>query len=159
MSEQPTENGRYATIAQQAPALDAFASLMRTFPSLPAVSLTIHSYGPAEMWAQPDTAADVEAWRVALQVPPSEVRLYVYASYCSLEFDGFALGVKVKVFTSTSLAPNLAEVSPQEDAERQAAALVEQPQPVEDAAAPPQAFEPVPPIDVRPLAEMPGGAA
>jgi hypothetical protein len=159
MSEQPTENNRYATISQQALAVDAFAALMRTFPSLPAVSLTIHSYAPAEMWAQPDTAADVEAWRVALQVPPSEVRLYVYASYCSLEFDGFALGVKVKVFTSTSLAPHLAEVSPQVDAERQAAALVEQPQLVEDAEVSPLPFEPVAPIEVRPLAEMPGGAA
>jgi hypothetical protein len=161
MSEQLTENTRYATISQQVPALQGFAALVQMFPELPAAHLTVHAYAPAEMWAQPDTAAGVEAWRVALQVPPASVILRRYASYCSIEFEGAVCGVIMRVFTSTDLAPDRATRSPAEDAEyRRAAALIEQRHQVEDAAVPPLASaEPAAvAAAVMPLAEMTGGA-
>ncbi|SFF12168.1 hypothetical protein SAMN05216251_108253 [Actinacidiphila alni] len=122
MSEQPTYPGRLATIGEQRPVLLALTYLATTFPELPSAYMVGHRHLTNAISLQMDKGADVEAWRVALQVPADAVHLDRYSDYTSIQFDTIVAGVPVKVYGSTPLLPDRAALSPQEDAERRARA-------------------------------------
>lgn len=155
MSEQPTDYGRYATIHEQQKQFETLLFLARTFPQLPSAYVTAHTFEGLPTGLRVENATEAEAWRVALCVPPADVALHRYSDYTTLEFRGAVRGVPVAVYAATPLAPHLAAVSPQEDAERRhRAALLVQRHELDDPAVPPLAVAaPAAPVEVRPLAD------
>jgi hypothetical protein len=130
-------HGRFAEISEQQEQFETLLFLARTFPHLPPAYVTANAFEGLPTGLRVDTATEAEAWRVALCVPPADVALHRYSDYTTLEFRGVVRGVPVAVYAATPLAPERAELSPQQDADRQAAALLVQRHELEDPAGPP----------------------
>lgn len=148
MSEQPTGDCQAPTIGEQLPAIQSLAALASTFSALPAAYIVVSGVCLDRFDLQVETPADFEVWREALQVAPEAVEFHSYGGGSWLELRTVFHGTRVHV-TGHGLyvGVEVAKVSPTEDANWQ-----------DDAVPPLAAAGPVAPVEVRTLADMPGGA-
>jgi len=105
--------------ADQQVALALLAQIADQAPGLPPADITIydHTGGVNVHLSSPD---GFERWREALPLHQSAVELYTYSAQAWLAADGRFRGIRVELTADVSVAPALAAVSPQQDAERRA---------------------------------------
>lgn len=154
MSETPTP----ATGGQRS-AVALLAEFVAAFPDLPAPSIVVHAHSELGLALQLMRGCDVEAWRQALGIDPALMRLSLYVNVAWLETAVQVGPVLVQLHGDVPLPPDRAARTPLEDAAFQAAMLVQRHE-LEDPAEPPlPGAQPVELVEVRTLADMPGGAA
>ncbi|MFZ3494582.1 hypothetical protein ACODT5_15385 [Streptomyces sp. 5.8] len=83
-------------LTEQAPAINALAALVEAHGHLPLPFISLYSsLGVVSL--QLDTPAEFEAWRCALDIPPSVVTLHAYAGSTWLAATSLFLGVKLQL--------------------------------------------------------------
>lgn len=156
MSEQPTHPPVPGTLGSQMPALQTLVALADFCGSLPTPYITVSGVYANHVDLQLDNPADFEVWRTALQIPPAAVELHAYRPESWLAATTVVRGITVVLAGhGLLLAVEDARKSPVEDAQQRAASVDAQRYEVEHEAEPPLA---VALVEVRPLADMPGGA-
>lgn len=113
---QPAAYGldRYArtTLADQQQALSALDRIVELHPNLPAMHITLNYVYPQQVDVQAQSWPAWEAWRVALNVAPSEVLPGNCAEErAHLQFTTMVDGVPVRVWMMGDLAQDVAETS------------------------------------------------
>jgi hypothetical protein len=157
VSEQSTY-GDPATIGDQFAGVRAVAWLTESMSHLPAAYITIPSHSVASVRFGLRSTSDFEAWRAVFAVPAGLVEFHHYGVSSWLSMTVVVQGAEVMFAADVEVLPEFAVRTPVEDAEFQAALLVQRHE-LEDPAEPPLAWaEPAEPVAVRPLADMPGGA-
>ena len=87
------------TLSDQRKALAALDRIIELHPNLPAAYITLSFTSPHEVDVQAQSWHALEAWRVALNVAPAEVRPGICAPEREhLEFEATVDGVPVRVY-------------------------------------------------------------
>jgi hypothetical protein len=125
-------------VADQRPAIGALTALAGMFGALPAGHLTIYRGYPGLIGLSLDSAADLEAWRAALNFAPTSVELHAHNGATWLTLSGEFFGATLNAHMhQLSLSFEAAAVSPAEDATRfRVGQLAEQRHQLEDEAEP-----------------------
>lgn len=126
MSEKPTQPPEAPTIGDQRPVFEALVAMADMFASLPAPYTTIAHSPTTKVGLQLANPQEFEAWQVALQIPPTAVDLHAYANIAWVSGQTMVHGVRVELLADVPTPGHLAQVSPAEDARRQAQAVAEQ---------------------------------
>lgn len=147
------------TIGDQFAGVRAVAWLTESMSHLPAAYITIPSHSITAVRFGLRSTPDFEAWRAVFQVPAELVELHTYGVNSWLSMTIAVHGAEVMFAADVDVLPEFAVRSPAEDAAFQAAMLVQRHE-LEDPAEPPlPGAQPVEQVEVRTLADMPGGAA
>ncbi|KPI26653.1 hypothetical protein OV320_6322 [Actinobacteria bacterium OV320] len=86
------------SLGEQAAVITCLAGLAVGHPTLPAAYITVSRHAPGELSVQLDSPGKVEAWREALGVDASLVRVDRIGTRSSLEFDATVYGVDFHVY-------------------------------------------------------------
>lgn len=100
------------TLADQRQALSALDRIFGLHPNLPAMHIALHYVSPESVDVQAQSWPALEAWRVALNVAPSEVLPGNCAEErAHLQFTTMVDGVPVRVWMMGDLAQDVDETS------------------------------------------------
>ncbi|MFI0718879.1 hypothetical protein [Streptomyces sp. NPDC021224] len=143
------------SIDAQRTAIALLAEIADTWPDLPAPAVVLHQEPELGVTLRLARSCDLEAWREVLDISPELLVWHVYDHAVWMECASYFSRVRVVLHSDVPVAPHLAKVSPQRDAERRrAAALLVQRHEIADPAVPPLAVAPLAmPVAVRPLAD------
>ncbi|MVO87895.1 hypothetical protein GPA10_24840 [Streptomyces sp. p1417] len=101
MNEHTTQPARsIPPLSEQRPAVEALATLVEMFGSLPGGYITIHTRpfgGPVRLELQFDSPQDFEQWRTCLRIAPADVVLVASPGYTWLSAVGRCRGVDVEI--------------------------------------------------------------
>lgn len=126
MPDQPIQPPEAPTIGKQRPLFEALTAMSERFAHLPAPYITVTHTPTAAISLQLANPQELEAWRIALQIPPLVPDLHSYANIAWVSALTMVHGVRVELMADVPTPGHLAQVPPAEDARRQAQAAAEQ---------------------------------
>lgn len=112
-----SQTPEHPTLVDQRPVIGALAAMAGMFGSLPAGHFSVYRDYPGTLGLSLDAAADLEAWRDALGLPPASIKLHPHNGAVWLSMSGAFMGVQVSVHMhQVPVSFDTASVSPAEDA-------------------------------------------
>jgi hypothetical protein len=102
------------------PAVAMLAEFVAAFPDLPAPAIVLHARSELGVALQLPRGCDAEAWRAALGIHPSRMRLALYTTTAWVETTVQVGPVRVQLSGDVPVPPEVAARTPQQDAARRA---------------------------------------